>query len=70
VLLAIDAVPAAYLFDPERRAVLPSDEDAAGTRASTRKLAELAHRVGAALVVFGHDADQWPTLRHAPEAYE
>jgi N-acyl homoserine lactone hydrolase len=69
VLLAIDAVPAAAYFDPRNREALPHDEDEAETRASTRKLVELAERERAALVVFGHDADQWPTLRHAPDCY-
>jgi N-acyl homoserine lactone hydrolase len=68
VLLAIDAAPAAAYF-AEDRAALPLDEDEAETRASTRKLVELAERERASLVVFGHDADQWPTLRHAPECY-
>jgi len=43
--------------------------DAAGVRASTRKLVELARREGVALVVFGHDAQQWPALKKAPDYY-
>lgn len=39
VLLAVDAVPAAALFDADKRPILPNDEDAEETRASTRKLA-------------------------------
>jgi N-acyl homoserine lactone hydrolase len=40
-----------------------------GVRASTSKLVQLARREGAALVVFGHDAEQWPTLQKAPDYY-
>ena len=69
VLLAIDAVTLAAQFDAERRETGPHDMDAAGVRASTRKLVELAQREGAALVVFGHDATQWPTLKKAPDYY-
>jgi N-acyl homoserine lactone hydrolase len=69
VLLAIDAVTQARQFVPERRELGPHDMDAAGVRASTRKLIELARREGAALVIFGHDAEQWPTLKKAPEYY-
>lgn len=69
VLLAIDAVPHASMTDPETRMILSNDEDEAATRASTRKIAEVARREGVALTVYGHDAQQWPTLRHAPEFY-
>lgn len=69
VLLTIDAVPAASMFDAATRIVLPFDLDEAATRASTAKLAQLAARERAALVVFGHDAEQWQTLRRAPEWY-
>lgn len=68
VLLTIDAVPAARLFQPERIA-LPLDEDEAGARASTVKLIELAEREGVQLVVHGHDGEQWSELRLAPEWY-
>lgn len=69
VLLAIDAVPAASMLDAETRVVLPNDEDEADTRASTRKLAEVAQREGVTLIIHGHDAEQWPTLKHAPQFY-
>jgi len=69
VLLMIDAVPAASMTDPETRMVFPSDEDEADTRASTRKVAEVAQREGVTLIVYGHDAQQWPTLRQAPQFY-
>jgi N-acyl homoserine lactone hydrolase len=69
VLLAIDAVTQAARFDAEVRELGPHDMDLASVRASTRKLIELARREGAALVVFGHDAAQWPTLKQAPDYY-
>ena len=69
VLLAIDAVAQAAQFDPEAREVGPQDMDGAGVRASTRRLAELAEREGVELVVFGHDAEQWRTLKKAPDYY-
>ena len=69
VLLAIDAVPHSSMTDAETRVVFPMDEDEAATRASTRKLAEVVRREGVALTIYGHDPEQWPTLRHAPEFY-
>jgi N-acyl homoserine lactone hydrolase len=69
VLLAIDAVPTAARFDPEDAAPGPHDMDPAGVRASTRKLVSLAEREGVQLVVFGHDAEQWRTLKKAPAYY-
>jgi N-acyl homoserine lactone hydrolase len=70
VLLAIDAVPAASQLDPEARVVFPvNDEDEAKTRASTRKLVEIARREKVALIIHGHDHEQWPTLKHAPQYY-
>jgi N-acyl homoserine lactone hydrolase len=69
VLLAIDAVTQAVQFDAEARELGPQDMDEADVRASTGKLVELARREGAALVVFGHDAEQWRTLKKAPGYY-
>ncbi len=69
VLLAIDAVTQAAQFDAERRESGPHDMDLDSVRASTRKLVALAKREQAALVVFGHDAAQWPTLKKAPDYY-
>jgi N-acyl homoserine lactone hydrolase len=69
VLLAIDAVTQAAQFDAEARELGPQDMDEADVRASTRKLVELARREGVALVVFGHDAEQWRTLKKAPDYY-
>jgi N-acyl homoserine lactone hydrolase len=69
VLLAIDAVTQAAQFDAEARGLGPQDMDEADVRASTGKLVELARREGVALVVFGHDAEQWRTLKKAPDYY-
>jgi N-acyl homoserine lactone hydrolase len=70
VLLTIDAVPTASQLDPETRVVFPvNDEDEAKTRASTRKLVEIARREEVALIIHGHDHVRWPTLKHAPQCY-
>jgi N-acyl homoserine lactone hydrolase len=69
VLLAIDAVTEAAQFDADRRELGPHDMDLASVCESTRKLVELARREGVALMVFGHDAAQWPTLKKAPDYY-
>jgi N-acyl homoserine lactone hydrolase len=71
VLLAIDAMAHA-LGDhtPENRPIGPYDLEESGTRASTRKLVDLAARERVALIVYGHDPDEWKTLKKAPEFYE
>jgi N-acyl homoserine lactone hydrolase len=71
VLLAIDAMARA-LGDhtPENRPIGPYDLDESGTRASTRKLVDLAAREKVALIVYGHDPDEWKKLKKAPEFYE
>jgi N-acyl homoserine lactone hydrolase len=69
VLLAIDAVTQSAQFDADTRELGPHDMDLAGVRESTRRLVELARRESVALVVFGHDAAQWPTLKKAPDYY-
>ena len=69
VLLAIDAVVMERLFTPDRQA-WPMDDDEEHLRASTRKLLALAEREQVTLVVFGHDGQQWQTLKTAPDYYE
>lgn len=69
VLLAIDAVPHSSMLDADTRWVMPIDMDEKDTRKSTRKLAELAKRENVKLFVHGHDAEQWKSLKHAPEFY-
>jgi N-acyl homoserine lactone hydrolase len=70
VLLAIDAIKNAQQLDPATRSVDAYDMDEVATRASTRRLVELAEREGVKLIVFGHDAQQWATLKKAPEYYD
>jgi N-acyl homoserine lactone hydrolase len=69
VLLAIDAVVLQRLFTPERRA-WPTDDNEEELRASTEKLLDLVKREQIALVVCGHDGEQWRTLKKSPEFYD
>ncbi|MEP6925462.1 MAG: N-acyl homoserine lactonase family protein [Pyrinomonadaceae bacterium] len=69
VLLAIDAIPHSSMLNPEMRWIMPLDMDEAGTRAGTRKLVELAKRENVALIIHGHDREQWATLKQAPQFY-
>ncbi len=69
VLLAIDAVVMQRLFITDRQA-WPMDDNAEQLRASTGKLLALVAREQVALVVFGHDGQQWRTLRKAPAWYD
>jgi len=68
VLLAIDAVSLQRLFTPERKA-WPLDENEEQLRASTQKLLDLVDREQVGLVVFGHDGDQWQSLKRSPAYY-
>ena len=69
VLLAIDAVMMGRLFTPERKA-WPADDDEQQLRASTQKLLDIVEREHVALTIFGHDGEQWRTLKKAPSWYE
>ncbi len=69
VLLAIDAVVMQRLFTPDRKA-WPLDDNEEQLRASTRKLLELVESEQVELVIFGHDGQQWQTLKKAPAYYE
>lgn len=68
VLLAIDAVILQRLFTPER-AASPMDDNETQLRASTQKLLDLVAQEGINLVIFGHDGEQWRTLKTAPASY-
>jgi N-acyl homoserine lactone hydrolase len=68
VLLAIDAVPDQNSFTQDRIAG-PRDLDAEGVRTSTHKLLELVEREHVSLVIFGHDGQQWQTLKKLPGFY-
>lgn len=69
VLLAIDAVVMQRIFTPDRQA-WPLDDNQEQLRSSTQKLLDLIEREHVALVIFGHDGQQWQTLKKAPEYYE
>jgi N-acyl homoserine lactone hydrolase len=66
VLLPIDAVPfrAGFTRDDQDDG---SNPDAEAIRASTLKLLDLVEREHIGLVIFGHDNEQWKTLKQAPE---
>ena len=68
VLLTIDAVTQQRSFTPDREAG-PLDEDEEMLRASTRKLLNLVQREQVPLIIFGHDGEQWQTLKKAPDYY-
>ena len=69
VLLASDAVANQGSFKPDRQAG-PLDLDGEKAIESTRKLLDLVQREQVALVIFGHDGQQWETLKKLPEYYE
>jgi N-acyl homoserine lactone hydrolase len=69
ILLTIDAVPFAAGFTRDEQDD-GSNPDAKATRASTLKLLDLVEREHIELVIFGHDMQQWETLKQAPEFYE
>lgn len=71
VLLAIDAITRGFAgFTPETRPTGQYDHDPEQTRRSTRKLVDLAAREGASLLIYGHDSEQWQTLKTLPDYYE
>ena len=66
ILLAIDAAAFEEDFDPEKRIEdFEGEMDPAGVQRSIHKLVELAKRESVTLVIFGHDAQQWRTLKNA-----
>jgi N-acyl homoserine lactone hydrolase len=69
ILLAIDAVPFGEGFSHDAQDD-GSDPDAEAIRASTIKLLDLVEQEHVGLVIFGHDPEQWKTLKKAPEFYE
>jgi N-acyl homoserine lactone hydrolase len=69
VLLTIDAVPFAEGFTRDKQDD-GTDPNAEAICASTIKLLELVEREHIALVIFGHEGEQWKTLKKAPEFYE
>ncbi|MEZ4860123.1 MAG: N-acyl homoserine lactonase family protein [Caldilineaceae bacterium] len=72
ILLTIDAVPfgAGFTRDPQDDGSgSPLGADAAAIRSSTIKLLDLAEREKVALVIFGHDPEQWEGLKKLPAYY-
>lgn len=69
VLLTVDAVPFGAGFSREEQDD-GGNSDAAAVRASTIKLLDLVEREQIGLVIFGHDQEQWATLKQAPEYYD
>lgn len=68
-LLVIDAVIIQRLFTEERPA-LPEEGSIEEVRATTRKLLNLVGEYNIQLIVFGHDGEQWKTLKKSPEYYD
>ena len=69
VFLAIDAVVIERLFTLDRKA-WPTDDSEDQLRSSTQKLLNLVEREHISLVVFGHDGQQWQSLKKAPSYYD
>ena len=69
VLLAIDSVMVQSEFKLDRKAGR-MDENEQELLVSTRKLLDLVQREHIDLIIFGHDAQQWQTLKKAPEYYD
>jgi N-acyl homoserine lactone hydrolase len=68
ILLTIDAVPFAQGFTRDEQDD-GSNPDAEAIRVSTMKLLDLVELEHIGLVIFGHDKEQWETLKKAPEFY-
>lgn len=68
ILLTIDAVPFGEGFTRDH--LEENDPNAEEIRASTIKLLDLVEREHIGLVIFGHDQQQWETLKQAPDYYE
>lgn len=62
ILLAIDAVPFGEGFTRDAQDDR-SNPDAEAIRASTMKLLDLVAREHIGLVIFGHEGEQWETLK-------
>jgi N-acyl homoserine lactone hydrolase len=69
VLLAIDAAVLQRTFTVDRKA-WPKDDNEQQLRASTKKLLDLVEREQIKLVVFGHDGQQWKSLKKSPDYYD
>ena len=67
VLITVDAVSNRGCFTPDHRA--GSHEDAEAHHLSMLKLLDLVEREPVSLVIFGHDAEQWQSLKKSPDFY-
>lgn len=71
VLLAADAVMHHSMADAATRQIYITDmDDEPGIRRSTQKIADLAESENVAIVVYGHDTEQWASLRLSPAFYK
>ncbi|SCX28645.1 N-acyl homoserine lactonase [Agrobacterium sp. DSM 25558] len=71
ILLAADAIMHQSMADAATRQMFITDmDDEPAIRRSTQKVSDIAEREGLAFVVYGHDAQQWKSLRHSPAFYE
>ncbi len=69
ILLTIDAVPFRAGWTRDKQDDV-TDPDAKAIRASTIKLLDRVEQKHVGLVIFGHEEEQWKTLKKAPAFYE
>jgi N-acyl homoserine lactone hydrolase len=69
ILLPIDAMDATEETDRHTDQANPFDMDPVAAAVARRKLQAVRRHERVALTIFGHDRQQWPTLRKAPEYY-
>jgi N-acyl homoserine lactone hydrolase len=69
VLLAIDTIPQSGMRDGDTRRFTRLDMAQEELVQSTKKLMRIADVEGVKLIVFGHDRQQWETLRLSPKYY-
>lgn len=69
VILAIDAVPdkSTLTLDRKQR---PVDDNLDEMIASTKKIMDIAEQEKAAMIIFGHDGEQWASLKKLPAYYD
>jgi N-acyl homoserine lactone hydrolase len=69
VMLAIDAVSNKNFYKLDRQ-LSPVDDNLDDLIASTKKIMDLVENEKAVMVVFGHDGDQWASVKKLPEFYD
>jgi N-acyl homoserine lactone hydrolase len=71
VVIAIDAVMHSSMADAQTRPIFITDmDDEERIRNSTQKISDIAKHENAAFIIFGHDSEQWPRLKHSPDFYD